>query len=56
VRKFKPTVDKIDHVLAWHHGFNDEELDFIPSAMLRTYVDYDIEYRLGQDCAEEAHK
>lgn len=35
----KPTVDEIDHVLAQHYGFTDEELDFI--------INYDIKYRMG---------
>ena len=36
----KPIVDEIDHVLAEHYGFTDEELDFI--------INYDIKYRMGQ--------
>ena len=35
----KPIIDKIDHVLAKHYGFTDEELDFI--------INYDIKYRMG---------
>ena len=35
----KPTIDKIDCVLAKHYGFTDEELDFI--------INYDIKYRMG---------
>ena len=35
----KPTIDGIDHVLAQHYGFTDEELDFI--------INYDIKYRMG---------
>ena len=35
----KPIVDRIDHVLAKHYGFTDEELDFI--------INYDIKYRMG---------
>ena len=36
----KPIIDKIDHVLAEHYGFTDEELDFI--------INYDIKYRMGR--------
>ena len=39
--KSKPIIDKIDHVLAKHYGFTDEELDFI--------INYDIKYRMGKD-------
>ena len=39
-RKSKPIIDKIDHVLAEHYGFTDEELDFI--------INYDIKYRMGR--------
>jgi len=35
----KPIIDEIDHVLAKHYGFTDEELDFI--------INYDIKYRMG---------
>ena len=35
----KSTIDEIDHVLAEHYGFTDEELDFI--------INYDIKYRMG---------
>ena len=35
----KPIVDEIDHLLAQHYGFTDEERDFI--------VNYDIKYRMG---------
>ena len=35
----KSIIDKIDHVLAKHYGFTDEELDFI--------INYDIKYRMG---------
>jgi hypothetical protein len=44
-RLSKPIVDKIDHVLAQHYGFTEEEMDFI--------VNYDIKYRMGQDNGEE---
>ena len=37
----KPIIDDIDHALAHHYGFTDEELDFI--------VNYDIKYRMGRD-------
>jgi hypothetical protein len=40
-RLSKPIIDEIDHVLAKHYGFTDEELDFI--------INYDIKYRLGQN-------
>jgi hypothetical protein len=30
--KPKPIIDEIDHVLAKHYGFTDEELDFIINA------------------------
>lgn len=36
----KPIIDEIDHVLAAHFGFTDEELDFI--------INYDIKYRMGR--------
>ena len=39
VQKSKPTIDRIDRVLAPHYGFTDEELDFI--------INYDIKYRMG---------
>jgi Eco57I restriction-modification methylase len=35
--KSKHILDEIDHVLAQHYGFSDEELDFI--------INYDIKYR-----------
>ena len=35
----KPTVDKIDRVLAERYGLTDEELDFI--------INYDVKYRMG---------
>lgn len=37
----KPIIDEIDRILAEHYGFTDEELDFIPSALLRTGINYD---------------
>ena len=37
----KSIIDEIDHVLAEHYGFTDEELDFI--------INYDIKYRMGRD-------
>ena len=39
--KSKPIIDEIDHVLAWHYGFIDEELDFI--------INYDIKSRMSRD-------
>ena len=44
-RKSKPVADEIDHVLAKHYGFTEEELDFI--------LNYDIKYRLGRDAESE---
>ena len=35
----KPTIDRIDTLLAEHYGFTEEELDFI--------INYDIKYRMG---------
>jgi hypothetical protein len=49
----KPILDEIDRVLAAHYGFTDEELDFIPSAKLRTGINYDIKYRMGRDAESE---
>ncbi len=43
--KSKPIIDEIDHVLAKHYGFTDEELDFI--------INYDIKYRMGRDTDDE---
>ena len=37
----KPIIDEIDHVLAEHYGFTEEELDFI--------INYDIKYRMGRE-------
>jgi hypothetical protein len=39
IQRSKPIIDEIDHVLAAHYGFTDEELDFI--------INYDIKYRMG---------
>jgi hypothetical protein len=36
----KPIIDRIDHALSKHYGFDDEELDFI--------INYDIKYRMGR--------
>lgn len=41
----KPIIDRIDHVLAGHFGFTEEELDFI--------VNYGIKYRMGRDAEDE---
>lgn len=41
----KPIIDEIDRVLAKHHGFTDEKLDFI--------INYDIKYRMGGAEEEE---
>jgi len=37
----KAIIDEIDHVLAKHYSFTNEELDFI--------VNYDIKYCMGKD-------
>ena len=37
----KSIIDQIDHVLAEHYGFTEEELDFI--------INYDIKYRMGRE-------
>jgi hypothetical protein len=41
----KPIIDEIDHVLARHYGFTEEELDYI--------INYDIKYRMGEALNEE---
>ena len=41
----KPIIDKIDHALAQHYGFTDEELDYI--------INYDIKYRMGKESQED---
>ena len=38
-KKSKHIIDAIDHILARHYGFTDEELDFI--------IHYDMKYRVG---------
>ena len=40
----KLIIDKIDNALAYHYGFNEEELDFI--------INYDIKYRMGDELNE----
>jgi len=40
----KPIIDRIDHVLAKHYDFTDEELDYI--------INYDIKYRIGNELEE----
>ena len=40
IKESKPVIDDIDHALAEHYGFTDEELDFI--------INYDIKYRMGR--------
>ena len=40
VQNSKPIIDRIDHMLAEHYGFTDEELDFI--------INYDIKYCMGR--------
>ena len=44
-RASKPIIDEIDHILAQHYRFTEEELDFI--------VNYDIKYRLGREAEAE---
>ena len=41
--------EEIDRVLAAHYGFTGEELDFIPSTVLRAGINYDIKYPMGRD-------
>ena len=41
VGKSKWIIDQIDHILAKHYNFTDEELDSI--------INYDIKYRMGRD-------
>ena len=41
----KPILDEIDHLLARHYGFTEEELDFI--------INYDIKYRMSRDAEGE---
>ena len=43
-REAKTILDEIDHMLARHYGFTDEELDFI--------INYDIKYRMGREGEE----
>jgi len=47
-RKSKSIIDEIDHILAKHYGFTDEELDFI--------INYDIKYRMGRDSNEDSEE
>ena len=42
----KSIIDGIDHILAKHYGFTDEELDFI--------INYDIKFRMGRNSDEES--
>lgn len=44
-KQCKAIIDEIDHILAKHYGFTEEELDFI--------INYDIKYRVGQEGVEE---
>ena len=41
-------ISAIDSVLARHHGFTDEELDFI--------INYDIKYRMGHGDEDEGEE
>ena len=43
--KNKPILVTIDTMLAGHHGFTSEELDFI--------LNYDIKYRMGRGVENE---
>jgi len=52
-RLSKVLADKIDMELAQHYGFTDEELDFIPSASLRTGINYNIKYRMDKELDAE---
>jgi hypothetical protein len=36
-----------------HHGFTDEELDFIPLTLLRAGINYDIRYHMGGEAGGE---
>lgn len=40
ILKSKPIINEIDHTLAVHYGFAEEELDFL--------INYDIKYRMGK--------
>ncbi|MBN1876594.1 MAG: Eco57I restriction-modification methylase domain-containing protein [Anaerolineae bacterium] len=44
----KPIIDEIDHVLARHYDFTNEELDFI--------LNYDIKYRMGDELFEDVEE
>jgi tRNA1(Val) A37 N6-methylase TrmN6 len=44
-RLSKPMMDDIDHILANHYGFSEEELEFI--------INYDIKYRMGKDAESD---
>lgn len=44
-QKSKDVIDEIDHLLARHYGFTEEESDFI--------INYDIKYRLGGEADGE---
>jgi len=44
-RESKPIADEIDHILARHYGFTEEELDFV--------INYDIKYRMGSNSEAE---
>ena len=41
MKESKHIIDEIDHVLAEHYAFSDEELDFI--------INNDIKYRMGRE-------
>jgi len=45
VNQSKLILDEIDHLLARHYGFTEEELDFL--------INYDIKYRMGRDAEGE---
>ena len=46
-------IVKGDTALAQHYSFTGEELDFLPSASLRTGINYDIKYRMGKELDAE---
>ena len=40
-------------MMARHYGFTEEQLDFIPSTMLRAGINYDIKYHMGREAEGE---
>ncbi|MBI2424369.1 MAG: hypothetical protein HYV27_16175 [Candidatus Hydrogenedentes bacterium] len=45
INESKPAIDEIDHALARHYGFTEEEMDII--------INCGIKYRMGRDADEE---